>query len=62
MGKGERPGLHSLHDPMLVLPMVGLALLSLAPMVISRLRAKARSGAPVRLGAEAGPVTLKDYD
>lgn len=40
LGKDGRPASQSLQDPYLILPMVGLALLSLSPMVISRLRAK----------------------
>lgn len=46
IGKGERPGFHSLHDPMLVLPMVGLALLSLAPTVIGWITRRMKASAP----------------
>ncbi len=43
LGEGQRPGLHSLHDPMLILPMVGLALLSLAPTVIGWARRRVKA-------------------
>ena len=38
LGGGRRPGMESLHDPMILAPMAGLALLAFSPSLIRWLR------------------------